>query len=203
MTSNGPNSVGDSNLGTEPLTVVEWEEIKPAADELFQIWFEKHDLKWACHVWAQLPKIKPETLSGEELANSLVTLIAMAMLSSTFWEHACGEPGQAPEYVAHDAMLALDLDGFFVGQIYPWSAPTHGGGSISFSEILCDLGRDRARILVQYFADELSEASIADFFSRVPEMVEGDVDDADERWSEVPVQRYDRVFDWANGQCRV
>ena len=193
--------MGNANLGTEPLTVVEWVEIKPAAHELFQIWYEKHDLKWARHVWATLPKIEPETLSGEELANSLVTLVAMAMLSSTFWEHACGEPGQAPEYTAHDAMLALDLDGFFVGQIYPWAAPTHTGGSVSYNEILCDLGRDHARLFAKQFATELSEASIVDFFSRVPEVVVAD--DDDDRWSEVNVQRYERVFDWANGGCRV
>lgn len=158
----------ESDLGTRPLVVVDWEYMEPAARELFTIWHGDHDLMWTRYAWSRLEKVHPDVGGdGEQIANSLVLLVGLAMLSSAFWQAASGEP-RHPQYSAHDALIAIGLDRFFIGQLWPWPTPQVGAASPKLDEVLCDLGASRARMYAQEVLCTMSEAQVIRFFETVP-----------------------------------
>lgn len=217
MTDQEPPVAQESDLGTRPLVVVEWEYMEPAARELFTIWHEHHDLKWARYAWSKLDRVSPDVDGdGEQIANSLVLLIGLAMLSSAFWDAAWEEPGYA-QYFAEDALTAIGLDSFYIGQLWPWVAPQAGRASPNLNEILCELATPAAEIYAREVLNKMRTADVVQFFESVP-FLDGeaaaardddDTEDADDDAlpkgieSQVLVRRQYTVSAWVMSGCPV
>lgn len=215
MADQEPPVVLESDLGTRPLMVVDWEYMEPAARELFTIWQEHHDLKWARYAWSKLEKVHPERDGGgEQIANSLVLLIGLAMLSSAFWDAAWEEPSH-PQYTAADALAAIGLDRFYIGQLWPWVAPQDGWARPGMNEILCELATPAAEFYAREVLNKMGTAEVIQFFESVP-FLEADapreVDDTDDDdddalpkgvESQVLVRRQYEVSAWVMSGCPV
>ncbi len=168
MTDQKPPLAQESDLGTRPLVVVDWEYIEPAARELFTIWHEHHDLKWARYAWSRLEKVRPDVDGeGEQVANSVVLLVGLAMLSSAFWDAAWEDPGD-PQYVAADALTAIGLDRFYIGQLWPWLAPQAGWAKPDINKILCALTKTAAEIYARRVLNNMGTAEVVQYFESVP-----------------------------------
>lgn len=215
MTDQKPPVAQESDLGTRPLVVVDWEYMEPAARELFTIWHEHHDLKWARYAWSKLEKVHPERDGGgEQIANSLVLLIGLAMLTSAFWDAAWEEPGH-PQYTAADALTAIGLDRFYIGQLWPWEVPHDGSASPDMNEILCELATPAAEIYAREVLNKMGTAEVVRFFESVPFLEANaprDVDDTEYGdddalpkgiESEVLARRQYEVSAWVMSGCPV
>lgn len=195
--------------------VVDWEYMESAARELFTIWHEYHDLKWARYAWSKLEKVPASADGvGEQIANSLVLLIALAMLSSAFWDAACEEPGD-PQYSAADALTATGLDRFYIGQLWPYVVPQDGWARPHMNEILLELAAPAAQLYAREVLRKMEPAEVIQFFESVPFLMaerHGEADEAEHSYesalpkgieSQVLVRRHLEVTEWVSSGCLV
>ena len=147
--------------------VLPWPLVTDAAAKLFTIWVDHHDLLWAEKAWALLPAVEEtEHDAGSALAESLVTLMALALLSAQFADVACDERGHDPTNGTDDAIEALRLDSFYIGQLYPWDAPTNMNGDVDLRVVVRDLAVERTRGIVRHFSRLYpSEGQLLQFYA--------------------------------------
>ena len=136
-----------TQIGLHP--VLPWTTVEPAARELLRILCGDHDLRWAAHVWQLIPSEPDgEAEFGIDKARSLVTLCSLTLLFAAFVEVALEETDHDVGLLVPDAMEAIGLDPFFLGQLSPWPPATLANGKPDFGRIGLELARDQAPLLV-------------------------------------------------------
>lgn len=180
--------------------VLPWAEVRGAARVLFHTWVEHHDLKWVKAAWAHLPQIGDSSDDGgARRAHSLIVLMALALLSSQFALYAFDEVGYEPQYDALDAMKALDVEPFYLGQVYKWEPPVNSDGTVSLGKVLRILAEDVVPLVVAIFrARYRTDYALMVFFATVPATKKHG-----RPVSELRVLREFSALDWCNRNCPV
>lgn len=163
----------------EPLSippVLPWALMEDAAGQLFSIWRDGHDLCWARAAWSLLPSSAyVDNNSASDRAQSLITMMALALISAQFAEAACDEAGVDPTYCTRDVMMTLELELFHLGQLYPWEPPTGRNNSVDVRLVVGELALERvAPLMALVSSHHPPDAALLRFFCIVPGAPGGD-----------------------------
>jgi hypothetical protein len=194
-------------------TVVEWSVTEKAADHLFNIWTDRFDLHWARSVWKTFPQVD----DGDDqcaVLDSLVTLVALGLLSQALWNVAIGEPFSELDFEIDDALIALAIHPFWIGVLWaesPSSLAIGNDGAPHMSHVVRDLAIDRLpEILRSLTKDHANESETLRFFislSAAELDEETRVEVGQHAWTEgsdvweKPVDAFGSVIQWLSNGC--
>ena len=194
------------------LAVVQWSVLESAADELFNIWTNRFDLHWAQHAWSKLPKQAAHD-DPIAVADSLVTLVSVALISQAFWNVAADEPISDLVFEIDDATRLLSVHPFWIGALWAnsgCSVTLNHQDELRLAQVIHDLAVERSRIVIgRLLQPFLMEHEALPFFTSIPVgalddpvryEIESDEFGDGSTW-EMPVPNMGQALEWFGNRC--